>query len=159
MCLSPFPTIQNNSMRGHICPILCLCYPHPQVVRPGQSPGGPGRPSRSEHCTLLSTEEQHEKAHFRLTIECGGCSSDGVSDILDTKLTWPRPPFQPCTAMTVCSGLMMPRLRATRRPYLYGISECPDNWDSPNTVVHIDLPLVPRNAAGLGVENRVNPAG
>lgn len=34
------------------------------------------------------------------------------------KLTCPRPPFQPCTAMTVSSGLMMESLRASLRPNL-----------------------------------------
>lgn len=63
--------------------------------------------------------------------------------------------------MTVCSGLTMPRLSATRRPYLSAHMSARFQDDtaearSPDTVVDVNLPLVAGDAARLGVVHGVN---
>lgn len=76
-------------------------------------------------------------------------------------LTWPSPPFQPCTAMTVASGWTMPSCRATRKPYLRNFSTAINSQrlDPPNPVVHVNLPFVGGDPTRLGVMHGVHSSG
>lgn len=70
---------------------------------------------------------------------------------------WPRPPFHPWTAMTVACGLMIPRLRALRRPNLWYQKPLLNIQPNlPDTVVNVNLPLVGGDTSWLRVVNRVD---
>lgn len=80
---------------------------------------------------------------------------------------WPKPPFQPCTAMIVEPGLRMFRASALRRPNRIRLSTCAEGpfefSTSPREEKHIrnsyiSLPLVALNPAGLRVPEWVATA-
>lgn len=63
--------------------------------------------------------------------------------------------------MTVCSGLIMPKLSAFLSPNLFYqlYSQTQQRVNLPDTVVDVNLPLLGRDTTGLGVPNGVNTSG